>query len=157
MHIVKKKNVAILLLSQIGIVLTKIRLPWWLRWQSICLRCGRPRFDPWVGKSPWRRKWQPAPVLLPGKSHGRGSIVGYSPQGRKESNTTERLHYYALSDFPGGSDGNVSAYNCKRPGFNPWVGISFSWRRKWQPTPLFLSHGWKSLVAYRPWGHKESA
>ena len=44
---------------------------------------------------------------------------------RKESNMTERLHYYALSDFPGGSDGNVSAYNCKRPGFNPWVGISF--------------------------------
>ena len=32
---------------------------------------GRPRFSPWVGKIPWRRKWQPTPVLLPGKSHGR--------------------------------------------------------------------------------------
>ena len=67
--------------------------PWWLRWQSICLRCRRPRFDPWVGKIPWRRKWQSTPVLLPGKSHGQRSLVGYSPWGRKESDTTERLHF----------------------------------------------------------------
>ena len=40
------------------------------------LYCGRPRFDTWVGKIPWRRKWQPTPVLLPGKSHGRRSLVG---------------------------------------------------------------------------------
>ena len=39
-------------------------------WKRICLQCGRPRFNPWVGKIPWRRKWQPTPVLLPGKSHG---------------------------------------------------------------------------------------
>ena len=56
------------------------------------LRCGRPGFNPWVGKTPWRRKWQSALVLVPGKSHGQGSLVGYSPWGRKESNTTERLH-----------------------------------------------------------------
>ena len=37
------------------------------------------RFDPWVGKSPWRRKWQPTPVFLPGKSHGQRSLKGYSP------------------------------------------------------------------------------
>ena len=36
-------------------------------------------FDPWVGKIPWRRKWQPTPICLPGKSHGQGSLVGYSP------------------------------------------------------------------------------
>ena len=42
-------------------------LPWWLRWQSICLQCRRPGFNPWVGKNPWRRKWPPTPVLLPGK------------------------------------------------------------------------------------------
>ena len=46
------------------------------------------RFDPWVGKIPWRRKWQPTPVLLPGKSHGQRSLVGYSPWGRKESDMT---------------------------------------------------------------------
>ena len=66
--------------------------PWWLRWQNICLQCRRPRFDPWVRKIPGRRKWQPTPVLLPGKSHGLRSLVAYSPWGRKESDTTERLH-----------------------------------------------------------------
>ena len=40
----------------------------------------------------WRRKWQPTPVFLPGESHGRRSLVGYSPWGRKESDTTEWLH-----------------------------------------------------------------
>ena len=45
-----------------------------------------------------RRQWQPTLVLLPGKSHGRRSLVGYSPLGRKESNTTEWLHFlYQLS------------------------------------------------------------
>ena len=42
----------------------------------------------------WRRKWQPTPVFLPGKSHGWSSLVGYSPWGRKESDTTERLHFH---------------------------------------------------------------
>ena len=41
-----------------------------------CRRCG---FDPWVGKIPWRRKWQPIPVLLPGESHAGRSLAGYSP------------------------------------------------------------------------------
>ena len=57
-------------------------------------QCGRPGFNPWVGKIPWRRKWQPTPVLLPGESHGQRSLVGYSPQGHKESDTTERLHFH---------------------------------------------------------------
>ena len=48
---------------------------------------GRPRFDPWVGKIPWRSKWQPTPVLLPGKYYGWRSLVGYSLWGRKESDT----------------------------------------------------------------------
>ena len=44
-----------------------------------------PGFDPWFGKIPWRRKWQPTPVLLPGKSHGQRSMVGYIPWSCKES------------------------------------------------------------------------
>ena len=44
-------------------------------------------------EDPWRRKWQPTPIFLPGESHGRKSLVGYSPRGRKESDTTERLHF----------------------------------------------------------------
>ena len=59
----------------------------------ICLQCGRPRFNPWVGKIPWRRVWQSTPVFLPGKSHGQRTLAGYSPWGRKESDTTERLHF----------------------------------------------------------------
>ena len=42
----------------------------------------------------WRRQWHPTPVLLPGKSHGRRSLAGYSPRGRKETDTTERLHFH---------------------------------------------------------------
>ena len=49
-------------------------------------RCG---FDPWVGKISWRRAWQPTPVFLPGESQRQRSLVGYSPWGCKESDTTE--------------------------------------------------------------------
>ena len=49
-------------------------------------RCG---FDPWVRKIPWRRKWQPTPVILPGKFQGQRSPVGYSDWDGKESDTTE--------------------------------------------------------------------
>ena len=59
---------------------------------SNCLQCGRLGFNPWVGKIPWRRKGHPTPVLLPGKFHGWRSLAGYSPLGRKESDTTEWLH-----------------------------------------------------------------
>ena len=52
------------------------------------------RFDTWVGKILWRKQWQPTPVLVPGKSHGRSSLVGYSLWGHKESDTTKRLHFH---------------------------------------------------------------
>ena len=54
-------------------------------------------FNPWVGKIPWTRKWQPTPVFLPGESHGQRSLVGYSLWGHKESDTTEvtsHTHYH---------------------------------------------------------------
>ena len=54
-----------------------------------------PGFNPWVGKIPWRRKWQPTPVFLPGEFHGWWNLVGYSPWGRKELDTTERLHFHS--------------------------------------------------------------
>ena len=65
-------------------------LPWWLRGRKKkkkkptcqCRRHRRCEFDPWVGKISWRRKWQPTPVFLPGKSHGQ-SLEGYSPRGHK--------------------------------------------------------------------------
>ena len=55
-------------------------------------RCKRHGFNPWVGPIPWRRKWQHILVVLPGESHGQRSLGGYSPQGHKESHTTEILN-----------------------------------------------------------------
>ena len=52
-------------------------------------RHKRYRFDPWIGKIPWRRAWPPTPVSFPGESCGQRSLGGYSSQGCKESNTTE--------------------------------------------------------------------
>ena len=57
--------------------------------------CTRLSFDLWVRKIPWRRKWQPTPVLLPGEFHGQRSLVGYSPEGHKESDATEQLSMQA--------------------------------------------------------------
>ena len=56
-------------------------------WETL-RRC---RFDPWAGKIPWRRKWQPTPVFLAGEFHGLRSLVGCTPLGHKESDMTEQL------------------------------------------------------------------
>ena len=57
----------------------------------IQLQCERPEFDPWVGKIPWRRTYQPTPVFFPEESTWREDLVGYSPQGLKESDTTGQI------------------------------------------------------------------
>ena len=60
------------------------------------LQWRRPRFDSWVGKIPWRRKWQPTSVFLPGESHGQRSLAGYRPWGCKSqtrlSDWTTTIH-----------------------------------------------------------------
>ena len=56
--------------------------------------CG---FDTLVGKIPWRRQWQHTPVFLPGKSHEQRSLVGYSPRGCKESDSTEHTCINAIN------------------------------------------------------------
>ena len=58
-------------------------LPWWISSKRIILQCRRHEFDPWVRKIPWRRKWQPTPVFLPGKSHGQRGLRGSSPWGHR--------------------------------------------------------------------------
>ena len=55
-------------------------------------QCQRHRFDPWVRKIPYSRRWQCTPVFLPGKFHWHSRLVGYNPWGRKESDTTEHAH-----------------------------------------------------------------
>ena len=60
-----------------------------------CKRCG---FDPWVQKVPWKRKWQPVPVFLPGKSYGKRGLAGYSPWGHKtvgyNLETKQKQYFY---------------------------------------------------------------
>ena len=58
--------------------------------ESAC-QCRRPSFNPWIGKIPRRREWQPTPIFLSGEFHGHRSLAGYSPWGHKESDTTELL------------------------------------------------------------------
>ena len=57
----------------------------------------RLKFNPWVGKIPKRRAWQPAAVFLPGKSQGERSLAGYSTWGRKELDMTEQLSKHTHS------------------------------------------------------------
>ena len=54
-------------------------LPWWLSGKESSCQCRRHGFNPWVRGIPWRRKPQPSPVFLPGESHGKRSLEGYSP------------------------------------------------------------------------------
>ena len=64
----------------------------WLSGKESACQCRRHRrlgLDPWVGKIPWKKKWQPTPVFLPGKSYGQRSLVGYSPKGCKDLDMTE--------------------------------------------------------------------
>ena len=63
-------------LIKLGIV-----LPRWHSGKESTSQCRRCRFNPWVGKIPWKRKWQPVSVFLPAKSHGQRNLVGYSSMG----------------------------------------------------------------------------
>ena len=58
-----------------------------------CRRHKRRGFDPWVGKIPWRKAWQPTPVFLPGESHEQRSLEGYSPWSQKASDTIEATEH----------------------------------------------------------------
>ena len=75
----------------------------WYKWSFIVLNISVKNKINYIYIC-WRRKWHPTPVFLPGKSHGQRSLVGYSPWGCKESDTTERLHFtsyiYIWIGFP---------------------------------------------------------
>ena len=71
--------------------------PWWWMLSDenlYVVQCRGRRFKSWVRKSPWRRKWQPTPVFLPGKYHGQRSMAGYSPQGRKSRTRLSNLNHH---------------------------------------------------------------
>ena len=74
----------------------------------------------------WRRKWHPTPLLWPGKSHGRRSLVGCSPWGREESDTTERLCFHFLVSCIGEGNGNPLQCSClenPRDGGAWWAAV----------------------------------
>ena len=74
----------------------------------------------------WRRQWHPTPVLLPGKSHGQRSLVGCSPWGRKESNTSEQLHFHFSLSCIGERNGNPLQCSClenPRDGGTWWAAV----------------------------------
>ena len=145
-------------------------------------QCGRSRFNSCLRKISCRRKWQPTLVFLPGRSHGRRSLVGYSPWGRKESDMTERLHFTCLT-LEYIREKAMAPHSCTLAWKIPWmeepgrlqsvgslrVGHDWAtslslfpfmhWRRKWQLAPVFLpgeSQGRGSQVGCRLWGRTES-
>ena len=83
-------------------------------------------FNCWVVFHCWRRQWHPTAVLLPGKSHGRRSLVGWSPWGPEELNMTEQLHFhFSLSCIRGGN-GNPLQCSClenPRDGGAWWAAV----------------------------------
>ena len=89
----------------------------------------------------WRGKWHPTPVFLPGESHGRRSLVGCSPWGGEESDTTERLHFHFSLSCIGEGNGNPLQCSClensrdREPGRLPSMGSHRVW------------HDWSNLAA----------
>ena len=89
----------------------------------------------------WRRQWHPTPVFLPGKSHGRRSLVGCRPWGRKESDTTKQLHFHFSLSCIGEGNGNPLQCSCLenprdgKPGGLPSMGLHR------------VRHNWSNLAA----------
>ena len=95
----------------------------------------------------WRRQWHPTPVLLPGKSHRRRSLVGCSPWGRWESDMTDRLHFHSSLSCIGEGHGNPLQCSClENPGdWGAWwaavYGVAQSWTqlRRLSSSNIFVS------------------
>ena len=146
------------------------RLPQWFSGKRIRLQCRRCGFNPWVGKIPQRKKWQPTPLFLCGKSHRQGNLASYSPWGHKGQT---QLSYWAhkhiqkckvvgrvtsgesvapfgplLSpckadvDHRAPHSQTIHAFTSQTEKQNPHYR-----RRQWHPTPVLLpgkSHGWRA-------------
>ena len=130
-----------------------------------CLQYGRHGFDPWAKKIPWimarhGMAWHGSPLQYscPENHHGQRSPAGYSPWGHKESARLSdqvqfRVSRLLFKGFPWWLKWKRICVQCRRPGFNHWVG-KMSWRREWQPTPVFLP-GEPCRPGYSPWGRKK--
>ena len=114
---------------------------------------GRPGFDHWVGNIPWRRKWQPIPVFLPEESNGWRSLVGYSPRGHKELDTTEQLHFHFMFylNLSVSSSWHIFFWSCQHAFFVRMTPPPFCRRflRPWSAGGSDATFGWRraSLMA----------
>ena len=98
-------------------------------------------YFPFTSPYPWRRQWHPIPVLSPGKSHGRRSLVGCSPWGHYESDTTERLHFHFYLSCIGEGNGNHSSVLAWRiPGTGEPVQLPSMGSHR-------VRHAWSDLAA----------
>ena len=122
-------------------------------WRHLCISVF-----PFIVQLGRRRQWQPTPVLLPGKSHGQRSLVGCSPWGRWEWDTTERLHFHFSLSCIGEGNGNPLQCSClehPRDGGAWWAaiyGVAQSWTRLKRLSSSSREE-WKSWVWYAilPW------
>ena len=96
----------------------------------------------WPSLDKWRRQWHPTPVLLPGKSHGRRSLVGCSPRGLEQSDTTEQLHFHFSLSCIGEGNGNPLQRSClenPKDGGAWWAAIYGVAQSRTQPKRLSSS------------------
>ena len=122
----------------------------------------RPRYYPWLGKIPWRRKWQPTLIFLPGESHGQRSLVGHSPKVHKESDRTEGTEHActhmsnSTCDPKDYSPPGSSGHGILQARILEWVAISFSRASSWPRDWTHISHvsctGRRVLSHRATWG-----
>ena len=119
------------------------------------LQCGRPGFDPWVGKIPWRREWLPTPVFWPREFHGL-----YSPWGCNESDMTEQLTCVILK--PNGTDAHhkqpvchpdenqlaVGPFSSVTVSVESWCRVTLAQETQW----WFIPHMYLNSLD-STWGH----
>ena len=118
------------------------RLPRWLSTKEFACPCRRHRrrqFSPWVRKIPWRRKWKPAPVILAPECHGQRSLVGYSPRGCKESDTTEGLNTHTAHTWRNGVGLQRLVFFKCTVLFARWLGIPIKAAERKKHTWGYLS------------------
>ena len=126
-------------------------LPWWLVGKESacnvgdCLQYRRRGFDPWVRKIPWKRKWQPTPVFLPGESHRQRNLAGYTVHGGCKELDTMAPHSSTLAwKIPWTEEpGRLQSMGSQRVRHDWATSLSLftfmHWSRKGQPTPVFLT------------------
>ena len=113
--------------------------------ESITCQCRRCGFYLWVGKIPWRRKWQPTAVLLPGKSHGQRSLVGCSPWGCKESAMTKHMCMHGeLGELPSAFQTEFLNHSC-----HLWLWISLGRKERGRKGDILKDDPKKNVLILR--------